>query len=109
MVSAPSPCAQLSLPQGHPACLGITGYLLSSLEPGPQRERPQTTAFPEWQVELSDLIFLQSRELWVGGGGGRDSWELGVWGGCEGGSFVPLLAAEARTCDVLWDLQGVGG
>lgn len=106
-MSAPSPCAQLSLPQGRPAHLGITGHLPSSLVPGPQRERPQTTAFLKWQVELPDLIFLQSRELWVGRG--RDSWELWVWGGCEGGGLVPLLDAEARTCDVLWDLQGVGG
>lgn len=75
MVSAPSPRAQLSLPQGHPARLGITGHLPSSLEPGPQRERPQTTAFPEWQVELPDLIFLQSCELWVGGEG-----QLGIVG-----------------------------
>ena len=95
------------LRQGRPARLGITGRLPSSLELGPQRERPQTTAFPDWQVELPDLILLQSRELWVGRG--RDSWELWVWGGCEGGSLVPLSAAEARTCDVLGDLQGVGG
>ena len=40
---------------------------------------------------------------------GKEIWELWVWGGHEGGGLVPLLAAEARTCDVLGDLQRVGG
>lgn len=40
---------------------------------------------------------------------GSDIWGLWVWDGHEGDGIVLLLAAEARTCDVLENLKGVGG